>query len=239
MSGNKQNIIFIALSIIIAGAIIGIAITFNITFNKDVSKTAAVKDSVLSNGPEIFSVEIDDDTVKGLDSAPVTIIEFSDYQCPFCSRFYSETLPKIDEKYIQTGKVKFVYRDFPLGFHEYAQKSAEASECSGEQGKFWEYHDLLFENQAEWSAQGIPKLKEYAGRLGLNRDRFDKCLDGGEMAEEVKKDLADGTRAGVEGTPAFFINGRPISGAQPFSVFEKIIEEELCDDEGETCSVDL
>lgn len=232
-----KNTLLIALSIVIAGAIIGIAIVSN----NNVPEKISSKESITSNSyeSEDFIVDIDDDAVKGLDSAPVTIIEFSDYQCPFCARFYSETLSKIDEKYIQTGKVKMVYRDFPLAFHEYAQKSAEAAECSGEQGKFWEYHDLLFENQAEWSQQGISKFKEYAELLRLDRNRFDKCLDEGEMAEEVKKDLADGTKAGVEGTPAFFINGKFVSGAQPFSVFEEIIEEELCDDDQEACSIDL
>jgi len=236
----NKNILFIALSIIIAGAIIGVAIVFG---DKTIGpESSAKKPLPKGEDNEMINVTIDDDTIKGSESAPVTIIEFSDYECPFCARFYSETLSQIEKEYIETGKVRFVYRDFPLSGHRYAQKSAEAAECAGEQDKYWEYHNLLFENQKEWSQKGISQLKEYAGQLGLNRDRFDKCLDRGEMEDEVKKDFNDGVSAGVQGTPAFFINGKIISGAQPFSAFKKIIEEELrlCEESGDgTCEVDL
>jgi len=170
---------------------------------------------------------IDDDPVLGFENAPVTIVEFSDYQCPFCARFYLETFPKIKKEYIDTGKVRFIYRDFPLGFHEYAQKSAEASECADEQGKFWEYKGILFEKQAEWSSMGITKFRDYASELGLNREDFDYCLDNNIMAQEVQDDLADGGKSGVSGTPAFFIGGELISGAQPFEVFKQKIESLL------------
>ena len=167
---------------------------------------------------------MDDDAIKGDPNAPVTIVEWSDFECPFCARFYSDTLSLIDEKYIQTGKVKLVYRDFPLSFHPNAQKSAEAAECAGEQGKYYEMHDLLFERGV---AGGVTSYKQFAQQLGLNTAEFNTCLDSGAMASEVQKDFADGQRAGVQGTPGFIVNGQLISGAQPFPVFEQVIEAAL------------
>ncbi|MBU0958323.1 MAG: DsbA family protein [Nanoarchaeota archaeon] len=169
-------------------------------------------------------VEIGDDAVKGESDAPVTIIEFSDYECPFCGRFYTETLPQIRARYIDTGKVKYVFRDFPLSFHPNAQKAAEAAECAGEQGKYFEMHDKLFDNQ---QALDVNSLKNYASQIDLDMGEFNSCLDSGKMAEEISKDLRDGQAAGVQGTPAFFINGRLVSGAQPFAAFQQAIEAEL------------
>ncbi len=170
-------------------------------------------------------VSADDDEVLGEPDAPVTIIEFSDYQCPFCGRFWSETLGQIKTQYIETGKVKLIYRDFPLSsIHQYAQKAAEAAECAGEQGKYYEMHDKLFENQR---ALDTESLKSYAKDIGLNTDDFNDCLDSGKMTSEVNKDFSDGQSYGVRGTPAFFINGKLVSGAQPFSVFQQAIESEL------------
>lgn len=171
-----------------------------------------------------IEVSVDNDPVKGLEDAPVTIVEFSDFECPFCARFVKETLPKIEENYIKTGKVKFVFRDFPLPFHPNAQKAHEAAECAREQGKFWEYHDILFKNT---QALSVSDLKNYANELGLDTIKFNECLDSGRKTEEVEKDLQDGQNYGVQGTPTFFINGIQIVGAQPYSVFEQIIEQEL------------
>jgi len=166
----------------------------------------------------------DDDTIKGDESAPVTIVEWSDFECPFCTRFYQNTLPQIDEEYIKTGKVKLIYRDFPLGFHPNAQKAAEAAECAGEQDKFWEMHNKLFDSGVKG---GVPSFKQFAGELGLDANRFNECLDLGKMEAEVKKDMADGQAAGVTGTPGFVINGKIVKGAQPFENFKRIIEAEL------------
>ena len=166
----------------------------------------------------------DDDAVKGQANAPVTIIEFSDYECPFCGKFYAETLSQLYEKYIKTGKVKLIYRDFPLDFHPQAQKAAEAAECAGEQGKYYEMHNQLFE---EGVVGGVTTFKRYAQDLKLNVGKFDDCLDSGKMAAEIQQDQADGAAVGVQGTPAFFVNGKFVSGAQPFSVFETMIEAEL------------
>jgi protein-disulfide isomerase len=167
---------------------------------------------------------VDNDAVKGDKNAPVTIVEFSDYECPFCGKFYSQTLPQIEEKYIKTGKVKLIYRDYPLGFHAQAQKAAEAAECAGEQGKYYEMHNLLFEKGV---AGGVSSFKAYAKEIKLDTAKFDQCLDSGKMSSEVQKDAADGGKYGVQGTPAFFINGKLLSGAQPYSVFQQAIEAEL------------
>ena len=171
---------------------------------------------------------LDDDAVRGDAKAPVTIIEFSDYQCPFCERFYSQTEKQIEEQYVKTGKVKFVYRDFPLSFHQNAQKAAEAAECAGEQNKYWEMHDKLFDNsQGDGTGLNTADLKKYAADLKLDTTKFNDCLDTGKMTSEVQKDFLDGQKAGVQGTPAFYVNGQLISGAQPFSAFQQVIDAEL------------
>ncbi len=176
--------------------------------------------------PARAEVEIEGHPMKGSPDAPVTIVEFSEFQCPFCARYTQETFPLIDETYIQTGKVKYVFRHFPLSFHENAQKAAEASACAEEQGMFWEYHDVLFANQ---DALDVASLKRYAEELGLDTAKFNACLDSGAMADKVQKDASDAASLGVSGTPAFFINGIALTGAQPFSAFQSLIEEELRD----------
>ena len=180
--------------------------------------------SAPSGPPADMKALLDDDAVKGDADAPVTIIEWSDYECPFCGRFYTETFGQIEEQYIKTGKVKLVFRDFPLSFHQQAQKAAEAAECAGEQGKYYEMHNLLFEQGVQG---GVPGFKGYARQLSLDQAKFDSCLDTGKMAQEVQKDMADGGRAGIQGTPGFLVNGQLISGAQPFSVFQQAIEAAL------------
>jgi len=158
---------------------------------------------------------------KGPANAPVTIVEFSDFQCPFCSR----ANPAI-EQVLATYKdqVRVVFRDFPLPFHDKAQKAAEAGHCAAEQGKFWEMHDQMFANQ---QALDVDALKGYAKTVGVDEAKFAECLDGDKMAELVKKNMADGEEAGVSGTPAFFINGKMLSGALPFEDFKKAIDAEL------------
>ena len=160
----------------------------------------------------------------GKQDAPVEIIEFSDFECPFCKRFFEETYPQIKEEYIKTGKVKLYYRDFPLPSHQYAQKAAEAARCAGDQEKYWAMHDEIFTYQ---DAIRVDELKFYAETIGLDVASFSTCLDTGKYAEEVQKDVADGQAMGVGGTPTFFINGIIISGAYPFEVFKQIIDEQL------------
>ena len=182
-------------------------------------------DDVPTNNPSLnLDILIDDDDFEGNKDAPVTIVEFSDYECPFCEKFYRETLEQIRLKYIETGKVKLVYRDFPLGFHPQAQKAAEAAECAGEQDQYYQMHDLLFERGV---VGGSSTFKEYAQDIGLDTAKFAACLDSGQMAQEVKKDASAGQQLGVSGTPSFFVNGKQLVGAQPFSVFQQAIEAEL------------
>ena len=167
---------------------------------------------------------IGDDAVKGDVNAPVTIIEWSDFECPFCTRFYTNTLGQIEKEYISTGKVRFIYKDFPLNFHANAQKAAEAAECAGEQEKYWEMHDKLFE---EGVSGGVESFKQFASDIGLNTAEFNGCLDSGEMASEVQNDFSEGSAIGISGTPGFIINGKLVSGSQPFDVFKQIIDGEL------------
>lgn len=171
-------------------------------------------------------VSLDGAPVKGDADAPVTIIEFSDFECPFCGRHYQQTLPQIEEEYIETGKVKYAYRDFPLSFHPNAQKAAEAGKCAAAQSDelFWELHDKMFENQKQLNEENY---KAWAAEAGADVEAFNECLDSGEMADEVRADFNAGRQAGVKGTPGFFVNGKLISGAQPYEVFKQAIEAEL------------
>jgi protein-disulfide isomerase len=171
----------------------------------------------------------DNDPVLGDKDAPVTIVEFSDFQCPFCARFRTQTFEQIKTEYIDTGKVKFVYKDFPLdSIHSNARSAAEAAECANEQGKFWEYHDLLFEKQREWaSATGNDLFKQYAADLRLDTEKFNDCIDSKKYASEVSDDLKAATSAGGRGTPYFIVGSTPVSGARPFSAFQEAIEAEL------------
>ncbi len=178
-----------------------------------------------SAAPVDMKALVDDDDVLGKKDAPVTIVEFSDYECPFCARFHTQTFGELKKQYIDTGKVKFVYRDFPLSFHQNAQKAAEAAECAGNQDKYWEMHEKLF---TQGVAGGVTAFKQYAKDIKVKDQKaFEKCLDEGETASEIRKDFSDGQRVGVQGTPAFFVNGQEISGAQPFQVFQQLIDAEL------------
>jgi protein-disulfide isomerase len=193
----------------------------------------AMKAQAEANKPKFVEGDFtDDDPVLGEKNAPVTIVEWSDYECPYCKRNFTQTYPQIKENYIDTGKVKYVFRDFPLGFHNpLATEQAIAAECVREQtddATYFAYHDLLYENTTS-NGNGMEKSKLYelAVDVGANETEFTICLDDEKFKDEVAKDMADGKKAGVSGTPAFLINGQFISGAQPFSVFEKVIEEEL------------
>ncbi len=161
------------------------------------------------------------DPVRGVASAPVTIIEFSDYQCPFCGRV-NPTLEQVRKAY--GDKVKIIFKDFPLPNHPQAPKAAEAAHCAGEQGKYWELHDHMFANQR---ALNVPDLKQYAATLGLDAAKFNQCLDSGKHAGLVAAGTAQGERMGVNSTPTLYVNGRPLIGAQPFEAFKQIIDEEL------------
>jgi len=185
----------------------------------------------------IISVSLDDDPVKGDPDAPITIVEFSDFQCPFCARFFTETLPLIEKNYIETGKVKLVYRDFPLpDIHQNAIPAAIAAECADDQGMFWEYHDKIFENQIQWEdldKQNVVRtFEQFAKELGLDTESFNTCLESAKYLEEVQNDLNDGVSYGVAGTPGFFIGNEKIgygmvSGAQPYATFQQVFDQLL------------
>ena len=182
-------------------------------------------------------ISIDDDPVIGSPDAPITIIEFSDFQCPFCANFNANTLPLISEHYIETGLVKLVYRDFPIQeIHPNAVAAAVAAECAHEQGQFKPMHDMLFASQDQWggldAVQAGGAFSQYASQLGLDSASFDECLVTDAYMDEVMADLQDGLSYGTAGTPTFFIGNADIGysgvdGAQPFDVFERILNDQL------------
>lgn len=171
--------------------------------------------------PPILSVDVDDDPSIGPENAPITIVEFSDFQCPYCQKSVG-ILKELRRLYGE--KIRLVYRDYPGPNHPYATQAAEAAQCAGEQGKFWEYHDLLFDRQTPGKGWDFPAL---AKELGLQQDTFIACLTTGRYREEVIKDLRDGMKLGMTSTPTFFINGRPLVGAQPLAAFQALIDKLL------------
>ncbi|NNL59643.1 MAG: DsbA family protein [Nitrosopumilus sp.] len=182
-------------------------------------------------------ISADNDPIIGNPDAPITIIEFSDFQCPFCARFHIQTLPLILQDYIDQGKVKLVFRDFPIqSIHPNALPAAVAAECANEQGEFRKMHDMLFNNQNEWNNQetviAISIFSQYADAIQLDQETFDSCLSSGKYIEEIQKDLNDGRDYGVTGTPGFFVGNDQLGyvelkGAQPFDSFKKIIDAQL------------
>ena len=184
-----------------------------------------------------LKISEDNDPIIGNMDAEITIIEFSDFQCPFCARFHVQTLPTIMDEYINKGTVKLVFRDFPIqSIHPNALPASVAAECANEQKKFKEMHDVLFEKQNEWSNQNIESVmntfSQYASDLGLEEKAFDSCLKNGKYIEEIQKDLDDGRTYGISGTPGFFIGNEQIGfielkGAQPFENFKKVIDNQL------------
>ena len=169
-----------------------------------------------------YDVSGDRGFARGPKDAPVTIVEFSDFQCPFC-KTATATIKQVLDKY--PGKVRLVFRDYPIaGLHPQAPKAHEAARCAGDQAKFWEYHDVLFERSPKMAPQD---LKQYAQELKLDATAFGQCLDSGKYTAEVEKDFQEGVGLGLTGTPSFFINGKQIVGAQPLATFQRIVDGEL------------
>ncbi len=171
--------------------------------------------------PFRLAVSSDGHPAWGPDDAPVTIVEFSDFECPYCKRVLP-TINKIKDQY--PDKVRLVFRQYPLDMHKNARKAAEASLCANDQGEFWNMHDLLFEEQRDLE---VDDLKSYADKLELDRGTFDECLDSDRYADQVTRDIREGAIAGVTGTPAMFVNGRLVSGAVPFKTVADLIDDEL------------
>lgn len=219
---------FLALAILVTGLMISSSLLYS---NGVGSKPGLAKIGQDSQGNLRVDVSADDDPSLGNKNAKVTMIEFSDYQCPFCRTFWKESFSQLKKEYIDTGKVKFVYRDYPLSPHPMAEPSAQAGQCADEQGKYWEFHDKIFGEQDK-KGRGtvtytVQELKLWASQIGLDKAKFNQCLDSGKYKAEVQKDFDDGTSAGVSGTPSLFINGRLVVGAQPYASFKAIIDEEL------------
>ena len=173
--------------------------------------------------PRDFQPELEGRPSLGPEDAPVTIVEFTDYECPFCGRHFRETMPQLLSEY--EGRIKYVVLNFPISrIHPFSQRAGEAAECAHDQGRFWEYHDTVFQNQA---ALDVVSLKLYAEQVGLEAEVFSSCLESGDKTQLVLDDVQDGLSYGVSGTPTFFINGQMMVGAQPFSSFQTLIDDAL------------
>ena len=218
MQGQSLNVMAPAINRYLAG-------------QQEQAARAALVSELRKAGPSVkvmidaprFDVAVSEaDPSLGSAKAPVTLVEFSDFQCPFCLRVVP-TLKQVSQTY--GDKVRIVWKDFPLTqIHPEAFKAGEAGHCAAEQGKFWEYHDQLFNNQG---ALAVDDLKKYAAGIGLDAAKFTACLDTSKHAERVKDGVALGTQLGVNSTPTVFVNGRRVSGAQPYEVFAAVIDEEL------------
>jgi len=228
---NQKAIYVVVILLVVAAFLAGIFYNKSQSLEKKLEQAQAAPTPIVQGQPtpivlgtETLNKMYSSGTVRGNKDAKVTIVEFSDFQCPYCARHATETFPQIDKTYIQTGKVRYIFRHFPLPFHEFAQKASEAAMCAGDQGKFWEMHDKIFADQTKMA---VEDLQKYASGLGLKIGDFNACLSSDKYKKVVTDDISLGTEAGVSGTPAFFINGTFLSGAQPFANFQQIIEGEL------------
>lgn len=205
----------------------------NLIEDVDDLKDDTGKDRTRPSPDKKVMVAFDDDPVKGKSDAPVTIVEFSDYQCPFCRRFHNEVLPRIEEEYISTGKVRYIFRDFPLSFHKKAVPAAIAANCAGEQGKYWVMNDFLFNNPSKLDTESVLSS---AGELGLDNEKFRKCVKSDSYEAEINEDFQKGREYGVKGTPSLFI-GRTgtgkemeatyLRGLRPFESLKPVIDNLL------------
>lgn len=255
-SGIRVNFfISIPAAILIGSVIISLAILINggvIRFKRSTSKTTSVAaqtptqpaQQAPQTAPEEDSgpvkVSIDDDPMMGDKNAKLTVIEFSDFECPFCKRSFNDVIPNLKKDYIDKGLVRFVYRDLPLSFHQNAHKEAQAAECARDQGgdtSFFKYHDEIFKRTiSNGTGLALDQLPVIATDLGLNVSQFQQCLDSGKYKDEVDKDTAYAEEVGANGTPTWFIGkttgdgiieGTKIVGAQPMSSFQSTIDNLL------------
>lgn len=237
--------VIISLSILVSGGVIkikGITPTTSpsLAVQAPTQPTQKAPQAAAPEDTGPVKVSLDDDPVLGNKNAPITLVEFSDYECPFCKRHFDSTYPDLKKDYIDTGKVKLVYRDFPLSFHDpMATTEAIAANCAREQGgdaTYFKFHDEMFKRTTS-NGNGLSKDKIYtiATDLGLNTDNLKSCVEAEKYKDEVTKDIADGSAAGASGTPTFFIGkstgneitGTKLVGAQPYSAFKTIIDQQL------------
>lgn len=205
----------------------------SLTKEVETLKKSPVKRQKKPEPPREVIVSIDDDPVKGDLNAPVTLVEFSDYQCPYCRKFHNQVLKKIEEDYIKTGKVKYVFRDFPLGFHKKAIPAAVAANCAGDQDKYWLLNDFLFDNPRKLDTE---QVLEAAKDMDLDYARFEACLKDNNHEAEVKKDMSEGSKYGVRGTPSVFLGksgddkefkGIYLRGFRPYEFYKAEIDKLL------------
>ncbi|MBI2196025.1 DsbA family protein [Candidatus Daviesbacteria bacterium] len=244
---ERNSFLTIPMSILLGSVLISIAILIHGGIIKIAPKTAGTKITAPVASPQVpqapqqptsVKVSLDDDPVLGSKDAKVTLIEFSDYECPFCKRHFDQVYPSLKKDYIDTGKVKMVFRDYPLPFHDpMATFEAGAANCAKEQGgdsAYFKFHNSIF-TKTKSNGNGLTKdeVYQFAADLGLNKANLKSCADSEKYAEEIKKDVADGSAAGVSGTPSFFvgksdpsgtITGTIIVGAQPYSAFQAVID---------------
>lgn len=218
-----QDLIPAVVALLLFGAGLGVGWLIWAPHGAPAQQAAAPSAPAGLAGDTRFDVQADDDPALGPADAPITIIEFSDFQCPYCQRWHAQVFDQLMQAY--PGKIRFIYRDFPLkSIHPQAVPAAEAANCAQAQGAYWEFHAALFSGKYNLSA---PSYLQYAADLGLNTQEFQKCVDSHQFAAEVESDFAYAMQLGVSSTPTFFINGIPLIGAQPVEAFQQVIDQEL------------
>lgn len=220
---TQQTNILIPVSILIAGAMIAGAVILTQGQSVPVAEVPAAEQQQVAEAPAEITYELEGFASIGDPDAPVTMVEYSDFACPFCKRFSEQTKPQIIEEYVEAGLVRFVRKDFiAVG----GNKAAEAAHCAADQGAYWEYHDHLFANQeadrGRWNQASVHR--GYAETLGLDADALVACFESGVYADRIAASTREGSQNGGSGTPFFIINDIPVSGAQPFNVFQQAIE---------------
>lgn len=214
--------------------ILGFYVGNNATQNRSISSADLPSQSLLSAAPRTFTISLDGPS-RGSVSAALTLVEFSDFQCPYCKKFSSDTYGLIDQNYIASGKLRHVFKHYPLqSIHPNAMDASVAAECANNQRKFWEYRDILFERQDEWkNAEHVREwFLHYAKELDLDQKDFESCLDSDESVQAVRADIQEGSRYGVSGTPTFFLGNDDkgyvgIAGAYSYETFKSIIDKSL------------
>ncbi|HYO88293.1 MAG TPA: DsbA family protein, partial [Candidatus Limnocylindrales bacterium] len=238
VSRHTFNYVIIAVAFFALGAILGVIAYDRVSSNTNAQVDAAVNRAVAAviaavpQAPQVaaeptrdpnerFVVDTEGDPSRGPDDAPVTIVEFADFRCSYCARFHAQTLTPLLEAY--GDNVRFVYRDYPILGAD-SVTAALAGECATDQGKFWEFHDLIYGNQQDLTREAFTT---YAADLGMDVEAFNACLDADDTTTRVQRDFSAGQELGVSGTPTFFVNGRILVGAQPYDAFAQYIDEEL------------
>lgn len=225
--------LLISISILLSGGVIGLK--KNTVIGTGTTQQTAVQPSPSGN-VVVSGVTAGDFPTLGNKDAKVLVVEFADYQCPFCEQFYTNTFPQIKKDYIDTGKIKFAYRDFPFlgqpttdAAGDESTNAANAARCANDQGKFWEYHDYLFGHQGQEDSGTFSKdnLKQFAATLGLDTTKFDQCVDSDQFVSAAQTDAAAAHGYGVNSTPTIFVNGEMIVGSEPYAEFKTAIDNAL------------